>query len=55
MYDVRFVLDATHTFDRRDLTGEVIPAEEIARVTAVNLQDEFATMVATADVLRAAR
>ena len=54
-YDVRFVLDATHTFDRRDLAGELIPAEEIARVTAANLQDEFATVVATADVLRAAR
>ena len=53
-YDVRFVLDATHTFDRRDLAGEVIPAEEIARVTAANLQDEFATVVATADALRAA-
>jgi nicotinamidase-related amidase len=54
-YDVRFVLDATHTFDRRDLAGEVIPAEEIARMTAANLQDEFATVVATADVLRADR
>ena len=52
-YDVRFVLDATHAFDRRDLAGEMIPAEEIARVTAANLQDEFATVVATADVLRA--
>jgi hypothetical protein len=39
----------------RDLAGEVIPAEEIARMTAANLQDEFATVVATADVLRADR
>jgi len=47
-YDVRFVLDATHTFDRRDLAGEMIPAEEIARVTAANLHEEFATVTDTA-------
>jgi hypothetical protein len=29
----------------------VIPAEEIARVTAANLHGEFATVRATADVL----
>jgi nicotinamidase-related amidase len=45
-YDVRFVIDATHTFDRGDLT-----AEEIAHATAVNLDGEFATIVATAEVL----
>ena len=50
-YDVRFVLDATHTFDRRDIAGQVIPAEEIARVTAANLQDEFATVIDTATAL----
>ncbi len=54
-YDVRFVLDATHTFDRRDLAGQVIPADEIARVTAANLQDEFATVVDTATALTDAR
>ncbi len=53
-YDVRFVLDATHTFDRRDLAGQVIPAEEIARVTGANLQDEFATVVDTATALAGA-
>ena len=47
-YDVRFVLDATHTFDRRDLAGEIIPAEEIARVTAANLHEEFATVTDSA-------
>jgi len=52
-YDVRFVLDATHTFDRRDLAGAVIPAEQIARVTAANLQHEFATVIDTAAALRA--
>ena len=51
-YDVRFVLDATHTFDRADPQGRVVAAEELARVTATNLHGEFATVVATADVLR---
>jgi nicotinamidase-related amidase len=50
-YDVRFVLDATHTFDRPDPAGEIVPAELIARVTATNLHDEFATVVDTASVL----
>ena len=45
-YDVRFVLDATHTFDRGDLT-----ADQIWHTTAVNLDGEFATVVATAEVL----
>jgi nicotinamidase-related amidase len=50
-YDVRFVLDATCTFDRPDPAGEIVPAELIARVTAANLHDEFATVVDTASVL----
>jgi nicotinamidase-related amidase len=50
-YDVTFVIDATHTFDRVALDGTVIPAEEIARVTAANLHGEFATVVATQDLV----
>jgi nicotinamidase-related amidase len=50
-YDVTFVIDATHTFDRTGPDGAVIPAEEIARVTAANLHGEFATVRTTADVL----
>ncbi|WP_028066359.1 cysteine hydrolase family protein [Solirubrobacter soli] len=46
-YDVRFVIDATHTFDRGDLT-----ADQIFHTTAVNLDGEFATVVATAEVLK---
>ena len=46
-YDVRFVLDATHTFDRGDLT-----ADELAKATATNLDGEFAAVVSTRDVLR---
>ncbi len=51
-YDVRFVLDATHTFDRADPFGGVVSADELARVTATNLHDEFATVVDTATAVR---
>lgn len=47
----RFVIDATHTFDRRARSGEVVAAEELARITAVNLDGEFADVVTTADVV----
>ena len=50
-YDVTFVIDATHTFDRVAPDGSVIPAEEISRVTAANLHGEFATVMTTEDVL----
>ena len=50
-YDVRFVLDATHTFDRTAPDGTVVTAAELARVTAANLHGEFATVVSTADAL----
>ena len=46
-YDVWFVLDATHTFDKATADGEVVPAAEIARMTGINLQDEFAEVVTT--------
>jgi nicotinamidase-related amidase len=51
-YATTFVIDATHTFDRRAPDGEVIPAELISRVTAANLDGEFATVVETAALLR---
>ncbi len=50
-FDVRFVLDATHTFDRTGPDGETLPAALIAQVTAANLHGEFATVVATADLV----
>ena len=50
-YDVRFVLDATHTFDLTGPDGTVFPAETVARMTAANLHGEFATVVRTADVV----
>jgi nicotinamidase-related amidase len=51
-FDVFFVLDATHTFDRSDLDGLTVPATELARMTATNLHGEFATVVRTRDFLQ---
>ena len=51
-YDVRFVIDATHTFDLEGPTGRVFAADEIAEMTAANLDGEFATVLTTADYLK---
>ena len=48
---VLFVLDATHTFDRTGPDGTLVTADELARVTATNLHDEFAEVVTTRDVV----
>jgi nicotinamidase-related amidase len=48
-YDVRFVIDATHTFDHGGFD-----ADTLARVTAANLDGEFATVVTTAAILEPA-
>jgi len=50
-HQVLFVLDATHTFDRRAPDGSVVTADGLARVTATNLHGEFATVVTTAQLL----
>jgi len=49
-YDMRFVIDATHTYDRPDHTGRVVAAEDLARATSASLHGEFGTVVQTADV-----
>jgi nicotinamidase-related amidase len=50
-YDVRLVLDATHTFDRVGPDGALLTADQLAQATATNLHGEFATVVSTADVV----
>ena len=50
-YAVRFVLDATHTFDLTGPDGTVLPAELLAQVSAANLDGEFAEVTSTAAVL----
>ena len=52
-YDVVFVLDATHTFDRQGPDGSWMTADQLARATATNLHGEFATVVSTQEVLAA--
>lgn len=51
-FRVLFALDATHTFDRRDLQGRTISADELSRVTAANLNGEFAEVLLTSDLLK---
>jgi hypothetical protein len=53
-FRVLFALDATHAFDRRALDGQMIPADELARVTAANLNGEFATIAGTDELVAAA-
>ncbi len=50
-YKTLFVIDATHTFDRPAFGGGVIPADEVSRMTASNLQEEFAQVVTAADLV----
>ena len=40
-YEVGFAIDATHTFDQDDHDGGTVTADELARVTASNLDPEF--------------
>ena len=52
-FEMRFALDATHTFDLVDRDGDTIPADELARVTAANLDPEFGRVVSTAEAIAA--
>lgn len=52
-YDVRFAIDATHTFGEESPDGTRLDADLIARVTATNLHGHFAQVVRTDDVLAA--
>ena len=49
-YKVKFVLDATRTFDFKNLKGEVVKAEDVYQMTATNLSGEFAEVVMTSEV-----
>ncbi len=50
-YDVAFVADACHTFDRLGPDGELVTADELTRATLASLHGEFARVVSTADLL----
>lgn len=48
--DMTFVIDATHTFDLPAYGGGMLKADEIARVTASNLDPEFGRVTTTAQL-----
>jgi nicotinamidase-related amidase len=50
-FEVSFVLDATYTHYRVTREGELISADELARVTAVNLEPEFCRVVTTSEAI----
>jgi nicotinamidase-related amidase len=52
-FEMTFVLDATHTFDLPAHGGGTISADELARVTATNLDPEFGRVVDTREALAA--
>lgn len=55
-FDVVAALDATHTFDLEGPDGRVVPAAELGRITAVNLEGGgFAHVATTAEVVEAAQ
>jgi nicotinamidase-related amidase len=54
-FDMTFVLDATHTFDLPAHDGGTITADELARVTASNLDPEFGRVVDTRQALAGLR
>jgi nicotinamidase-related amidase len=50
-FEMSFAIDATHTFDLDDHEGGTIAADELARVTAANLDPEFGRVVTAAEAI----
>jgi nicotinamidase-related amidase len=50
-FEMRFAIDATHTFDLRDREGRTIAADELARVTGANLEPEFGRVLTAAEAI----
>ena len=50
-FDTLLISDATATFDRVGINGELFPAELIHQTTLANLQDEFAQIIDTQKLL----
>ncbi len=50
-YNTTFVIDATDAFDVAHADGRVTAASEVMRMTAANLDGEFATVLSTDEVL----
>lgn len=50
-FDCRIVADACYTYDRPDLDGRQRSAEDLHRVALANLQDEYAQVCQSTDLL----
>jgi nicotinamidase-related amidase len=50
-FDVRFALDATHTFDLPAPDGGTLSADQLSRVTAANLDREFCRVMSAAEAI----
>ena len=50
-YKTSFVIDATDAFDLVTAAGDVIPGSQVMRMTAANLDGEFASVINTATAL----
>jgi nicotinamidase-related amidase len=50
-YEVGFAIDATHAFDQDDHDGGTVTADELARVTASNLDPEFGRVLTAAEAI----
>ena len=50
-YEVEFAIDATHTFDQDDRDGGTVTADDLARVTASNLDPEFGRVLTAAEAI----
>ncbi len=50
-YEVRFAIDATRAFDAQTPEGDPVPADLVMRMTAVNLDGEFAQVLRAEDVV----
>ena len=49
-FEMTFAIDATHTFDLPAYGGGTLRADEVARVTASNLDPEFGRVATTAEL-----
>ncbi len=50
-FDTLLVADATATFDRKGINGEIFSAETIHQTTLASLNEEFAEVVTSEDIL----
>lgn len=49
-FEMTFAIDATHTFDLPAYGGGTLRGDEVARVTASNLDPEFGRVATTAEL-----